>query len=87
MKLSKLTARQVDEAAGLVQREVRQARNSAIAGNRQGAYAAAERAEQAAHEFKLLFGLEPDELAAVKTTGFTNHSQTDCWCGQEHEYV
>lgn len=62
MKLSKLTVEQVDTASRLVRREAMSARAFALNGDRQAAYAAAERAEQAAFDLKQLFALEPDEI-------------------------
>ena len=65
MKLSQLTGREVNQAATAVKRAVSEARDAAISGDRGKAYAAAERAEHAAHELKQLFALTPDELLAA----------------------
>jgi hypothetical protein len=62
MKLSQITSKQVREAAADVRRNVRSAVNAAEAGNRAGAYAAAERAQHAAHELKQMFSLTSEEI-------------------------
>lgn len=73
MKLSSLTAKQVSEATTKIRREVRQAEEAALRGDRGEAYAAAERAQEAAFELKQLFGLTDAELEvenAARLTGF-----------------
>jgi len=66
MKLSELTADQVSKAAARVRSETRQAMNAAFRGDRAEAYAAAERAQQAAFDLKELFSLSPEEMEATK---------------------
>lgn len=61
MRLSELTEKQVREAATKVRRELRQAEDAAFSGRRSDAYAAAERAQEAAFELKQLFGLDATE--------------------------
>jgi hypothetical protein len=65
MKLSELTEKQVKEAVAAVRKPVGEAYTAAITGDRAAAYAAGERAEQAAHELKLLFALTYEEIQAA----------------------
>lgn len=62
MRLSELTEKQVREAATKVRRELRSAEDAAFSGKRADAYAAAERAQEAAFELKQLFGIDATEM-------------------------
>lgn len=62
MKLSGITTKQLSDAAKAVRRQVKECQDAAISGNRQEAYAAAERAQEAAFDLKCLFLLEEDEI-------------------------
>lgn len=61
-RLSELTIRDVQRATARVRRETKDSENAAIRGDRAEAYAAAERAQEAAFELKQLFVLSPSEL-------------------------
>lgn len=65
MRLNQLTPKQVRDATAAVRRALRECDDAAFSGRRREAYAAAERAEHAAHELKQLFTLTADELETV----------------------
>jgi hypothetical protein len=73
MKLSDLAPRQVLNATATVRRELRACENAYTRGDRGEAFAAAERAQEAAFNLKQLFALTDEEMSFVKITPVHNH--------------
>lgn len=65
-RLSELTNRDVMSATARVRQELRASENAALRGDRTAAYAAAERAQEAAFDLKQLFTLSSKEMEVGK---------------------
>lgn len=64
-EVNNITPREVQRAATVVRKELRACEEANMRGKRKEAYAAAERAQEAAFELKQLFALTNEEIAAL----------------------
>lgn len=69
MDLSKMTRETIFTATAAVRRELRNCENASVRGNQMEAYSAAERAQEAAFNLKLMFAPKVVEEATPEPTG------------------